>query len=473
MTKERKAKVDALVETATEAEAEPDRHRLEAAVLATGAKVGGTDEALWHGFGGLNWRRSDYDTVAPAVMKCILDKVAVHPDTVKARLTADVPDATLKDVLDPSKAVDVTVAREYIKTLSAQDTRRRALEAGREYLKKVESGNVDAAAGGLLKTVCDMVTSRGLVQEHKTEDRAAAGFMELLAARRADGRDWLGLDSGFKHLNEVLNGLTEGVFIAAGGPSTGKTTLVKQIADHVAEVEKVPVLFWSFEQSAEELRIKSLARRASVDSRVIRKGRTDRKIWENVMMAAGEYCKGPGGTLTIIEAGRYDTVEKIRAAALIAKHRAGGDKPVLIVIDYLQIMPTPEDVHLDGIKDKVDWNLSELRRLSRDLKSPVLVISSENRAGYGDNKKPTLTALKESGGIEYSADVVMCLWRDKKESEELTKQNHGRKTVRIEIHVLKNRNGELAKIMTDFTPAWATFTEGDKEDLSWSAALGE
>jgi len=157
----------------------------------------------------------------------------------------------------------------------------------------------------------------------------------------------------------------------------------------------------------------------------------------------------------------------------MAKHKAGGDKPVFLVLDYLQILPTPADVRVDGIKDKVDFNLSELRRLARDLKSPVLVISSENREAYKEGKtRPSLVALKESGGIEYSADAVLCLWRDPAESDRLS-ADFKRKTVRVEARVLKNRNGELASINLDFTPAWAVFTSaGQVEALSWSDALG-
>jgi replicative DNA helicase len=95
-----------------------------------------------------------------------------------------------------------------------------------------------------------------------------------------------------------------------------------------------------------------------------------------------------------------------------------------------------------------------------------------NREAYKENKPPTMAALKESGGIEYSADAVVCLWRDKGESERLTKE-FDRLTVRVEAHVLKNRNGELARVKMDFTPAWALFMEGDKERLDYTAALGE
>jgi len=471
------AKLDALVAGAVEAEADPDRHVMEEAILATVARHGLDAQTLWHGFADLAWSRPDFAAIASALWDGTVEGVAADPVVIRGKLKdgVKVEEAVLSGILDGSKVKDLSVAEAYIRIIGKQDRFHRAADAGREYLAKVEKakakgGDIDAAVAGLLKDAFSLAKDKKLVREYPNEAEDALDFLKVLDGRRADGRDFLGLDCGFNHLNEVLNGLTEGLFILAGAPSCGKTTLAKQIADQVAAVEKVPVLFWSFEQSKEELRIKSLARLASVNSRAIWKGRSDADTWAKVEAAAEEYRRGPCRCLTIIEAGREDTLDRIRSAAVMAKHKAG-DKPVLLVLDYLQIIPAGKDAPEDT-RARIDWHLSELRRLSRDLKSPVLVVSSENRAAYAGNARPTLAALKESGGIEYTADAVICLWRDKEETKRLT-NDFKRLTVRVEAHVLKNRNGELAKVKTDFTPAWSLFTEGDREDLGYDAALGE
>ena len=460
------------MDNAQEAEADPDRHRMEEAILATLATAAFDQDEVAHAARSVAWSRSDFGAIAAALIESVTegkvpDLVVIADKLRSAR--ARIKEAILADIMEGKKAKDVSVALDYIRIMHVQDKRHAAEAFGRDYLKAIKEGDTDAAFADLAGKVFDLATEKKLIRSYPVERDAAEDFLDILNARRADGGDLLGLDCGFGHLNEVLNGLPDGVIILAGAPSCGKTTLAKQIADHVAEVEKVPVLFYSFEQSAEELRIKSLARLSSVDSRRIWKGRAGDTEWVEVEKAAEDYRQGPGPYLTVIEAGRKDTVEAIRAAALMTQRKAGG-KRVLLVLDYLQIIPAGKDAP-DALREKIDWNLSELRRLSRDMKSPVLVISSMNREAYKENKPPTMAALKESGGIEYSADAVICLWRDKDESETLTR-DLSIKTDRIEAHVLKNRNGELSKVKLNFTKAWALFSDEGKESLDYDAALG-
>ena len=484
MTKKGKERLDGLTDTAMEAEVDPDRHQMEEAILATLAKVKpddpfADDYSLAYTSGTLTFSRSDLKAVGAALHENIcLQGVPADDVLLRDKLRAagaKVPDAVLKVILDGSKAVDAAVALQYIEKLDRLDKYHALDESGQEYLKAIETIkkkglSPEEAVPQVLNFLTAHAETTKIIRSYPAEAVAAEGFLDTLGARRADGRDFLGLDCGFRHLNEVLNGLPDGVIILAGAPSCGKTTLAKQIADTVAEVEEVPVLFYSFEQSAEELRIKSLARLASVDSRRIWKGRSAETEWSEVEKAAEDYRRGPGPYLTVIEAGRRDTVETIRAAALMAQRKAGG-KRVLLVLDYLQIIPAGKEAP-DALRERIDVNLSELRRLSRDMKSPVLVISSMNREAYKENKPPTMAALKESGGIEYSADAVICLWRDKKESEILTK-DLSMKTDRVEAYVLKNRNGELARVKLNFTKAWALFSDEGKDSLDYTAALGE
>ena len=81
-----------------------------------------------------------------------------------------------------------------------------------------------------------------------------------------------------------------------------------------------------------------------------------------------------------------------------------GQKPV-IFLDYLQILqPAADGKTRSSKKDEIDLAVTELKRLSRELDLTIIVISSLNRANY---MTPfAFESLKESGGIEYTADVV-------------------------------------------------------------------
>lgn len=477
-----KERLGALAADAMKADADYDRHHMEETVLATMASDSFKQNALAHAAQDVSWSPG-VKAIAAALIESVMEGIVPDKAVIADKLRssgAKIRDAILTDIFDGKKARDISVCLAYVEKLNALDKYRDAHIAGLDYLKAVAKtkeagGKVEIALVDLSQKVFDLIKEKKLIQVYPVEAEAAEGFLDTLNARCLDGRDWLGLDCGFRHLNEVLNGLMEGVIILTGAPSCGKTTLAKQIADHVAEIEKTPVLFYSFEQSTEELRIKSLARLSSVDSKQIRKGRSATAKWSEVEKAAEDYRQGPGSYLTIIEAGRKDTVETIRAVALMAKRKAG-DKRVLLILDYLQIIPVGDNVR-DEQLGRIDTNLSELRRLSRDLKSPVLVISSESQGAYKGNNRPSLAALKESGGIAYSADVVICLWRDKEQTNRMERdlqpnQTDNPKTVRVLAHVLKNRNGEMAKVKLNFIPAWALFMDEGKEGLDYEAALG-
>jgi len=59
------------------------------------------------------------------------------------------------------------------------------------------------------------------------------------------------------------------------------------------------------------------------------------------------------------------------------------------------------------------------------------------------------------------------------EKERIKHHSTNPKTIRVEAHVLKNRNGELATVKLDFTSAWSDFADMGKEGLDYDKALGE
>jgi len=322
----------------------------------------------------------------------------------------------------------------------------------------------EAVAGDALKIIANLEATRRLSGAGKTEGEELDAYFAALEARQAEDNNFLGLDTGFKYLNLVINGLTTGLIILAATPSTGKTTFAKQIADQVIEKHRdAACLFVSLEQSKEELRIKTLSRLSGVENRALQRGRlnTESVAWKKVVEAKEGFASF-AGRLQVLEGDRLTTVDRIRLAALQLRQKTQADR-IFIVVDYLQIIPTEGD--FGDTRQRVHATTSELRRIGRDLDAPVLAISSINRASY-DKKVGSLDVFKESGDIEFSADVAMVMVDDPEKGQtEEHYQGVMRKGKKVFLDVVKNRNGEKARINLLFFPAVSHFQEAGKEEL--------
>ena len=103
----------------------------------------------------------------------------------------------------------------------------------------------------------------------------------------------------------------------------------------------------------------------------------------------------------------------------------------------------------------------ELKRISRDFKTPVIGISSFNRDNY--NNAVSMQAFKESGAIEYSSDVLIGLQLKGAGDKDFDPTEAKKKNPReVELVILKNRNGQTgAKVPFEFYPMFNYFVEND------------
>ncbi len=340
-----------------------------------------------------------------------------------------------------------------------------------EVLKaRVDSGgDAGELAGALIELALQLTQRAGLQPPLAPEDELLG---DHLAALQAGGeRPFLGLDCGFNALNMLWNGLCPGLIVVAGQPSSGKTTFCRQIADEVARREGVPVVYVTLEQSREELRVKTLARLTAELAELGRAEPLDtltiiRGAWGSgagrdkrlaaLELAAEEYREF-AGNLYVVEGTAETTVQAIRQIVVwvLARHGrvptlAGGPQ-CLVVIDYLQKLPlSVEDGRRVGsMRERVDLQVLRLRQLARELNSPVLVVSSQARDFYND---ASMRVFKESGEIEYSADIAAVL------VEEAAEKGGGQRLARdVRLVTVKNRNGPRGWVGFEFQPQYARF----------------
>lgn len=303
--------------------------------------------------------------------------------------------------------------------------------------------------------------------------------------------------TGFKQLDDLLDGgLYEGLHIVGAISSLGKSALVMQIADQLAQQGR-DVLYFTLEMSRSRLMCRSISRHTAqyaIDSGLgIQNAKSARGISD------GKRYVGYTDPFGVVHRG-YDDKEQLvikeafeaysRYANHMFIHEGHGDLGVkdveeavkrhisvmgvvpVVVIDYLQILAANDPRATD--KQNTDYTVNELARLVRDYRVPVIAVSSFNRGSY--NEKVSMTAFKESGLIEYGADVLIGLQfegaGEKGFDVDKAKNPPNNEPRRIELKILKNRDARTGTSMTfDYYPVFNLFKSSEGV-LGWETAIG-
>lgn len=358
------------------------------------------------------------------------------------------------------------------------------------------------------------------------------------------------IPTNFTLLDEILDGgLYKGLYILGAVSSLGKSTLALQMADQIAAGVKLPdspdykvkphdVIYYTLEMGEDELTAKTLSRishqlvgdldddnddnKDNPDDNKdnpygLKKGLSTReflskwnsltpeqkKLFDGAIDVYDRYCEhifikeGADPYDQFFNQGNSDPIDanrisaaKIRRDLKLHTEIYPNSRPVVFV-DYLQIMAPYSDRYSD--KQNVDYNVSELRRIARDYNVPIIAISSVNRAHY--TEKLSLDMLKESGGIEYTADVVLGLQftaiernirmtiskKDKKGKVKDIELDNGKKAEiekakklrPVTLGVLKNRLYDLHNVDYIFIKASNFFKETGEPDggMGWPDSL--
>lgn len=298
------------------------------------------------------------------------------------------------------------------------------------------------------------------------------------------------LSTGIWALDSVMGGgFLEGLYIFGAVTGFGKTTLALQAANHIASQGR-DVLIVSMEMSRKELWAKSvsrftyeLAKRKYAERNELERPRLCKELAQTAGQILCRYPTLSGDAKATVD----QAMEMYNAYAhhLMVKEGIGdvtadnvrglvqelqrerGVAPVVLV-DYLQIL-APSDVRSSD-KQAIDKGVLALKRIARDFHTPVIGISSFNRANY--DEPLNLKAFKESGAIEYASDMLLGMqyqgmdyadedfnaakggeagvdavgrnYRRRVRGLRKTEEDAARKgeqPVHIQVKVLKNRNG--------------------------------
>lgn len=276
----------------------------------------------------------------------------------------------------------------------------------------------------------------GISQEHLKQNfiplkDALAESFDRLDELHKKGSGMRGVPTGFGDIDKKLSGLQDStLIILAARPSMGKSTLCMNIAQHMGVKENIPVGVFSLEMSKEQLVDLMLASQSDVDAWKITTGNLKEDDFEKLSEAMGELAEAP---IYIDDTPGISIMEmRTKARRLQMEH---GLK--LLIVDYLQLI---HGRNLENRVQEVSEISQALKNLARELKIPVLACSQLSRAVESRQAKiPQLSDLRESGGIEQDADVVMFLYREDAEDFE-----------NVKLSIAKHRSGPLGEVDLKF-----------------------
>ncbi|MBV60251.1 replicative DNA helicase [Abyssibacter profundi] len=290
--------------------------------------------------------------------------------------------------------------------------------------------------------------------------RAGAEFLGDVVERieKLVGGQLAGTSTGLVDLDKKTTGLHPGdLVIVAGRPSMGKTSFSMNIAEAIATDPQTPkaVLVFSLEMPGDQLMMRMISSFGRVNQERLRSGNLTDEDWDKIHSAMTLLERAP---IYIDDDGQLSPTE-LRSRARRLKREVNnirseqfpeGLELGLILVDYLQLMQVP------GFKENRTNEIAMISRgmksLAKELEVPVIALSQLNRSVENrDDKRPRMADLRESGGIEQDADVIMFIYRDEVYNPETDRRGIA------EIIIAKQRNGPIGKVDATFTGQYTRF----------------
>ena len=247
-------------------------------------------------------------------------------------------------------------------------------------------------------------------------------FADQISARADDHNE--GIPTGFATLDAKTGGLQPSDLILLGGrPGLGKTSFALNIVWNAAAVARQTCAVFSLEMSEMQVVQRLISMTSEIDGNRMRRGRLSDAEFRSISEASDALQRAP---IYVEESSQLSVTDILaKSRRLQAEHGLG-----LVVIDYLQLIEGAGDD--EGRVQEVARISRSLKAIARELQVPVLALSQLSRQIETRGTEPMLSDLRESGGLEADADLVMFLWqKDRKDRDENV----------VRLKLAKHRNG--------------------------------
>ena len=391
----------------------------------------------------------------------------------------------------------------YVNIVRDQAVLRRLIQSCRDIDNKYLNDEITDVNDFILDSenaIKDATEKRRISNFQKAQDVAERVKMTIDTPKEVKTDGVSGLTTGFDRLNNITQGFQAGdMIIVAARPSVGKTALALNFAYRAANRANKPVAIFSLEMPAEALVRRLIGIESSVS---LTKITTSNLVGVDRAKVANAIYKI--GNLPIY----IDDSPNVKLMDIITKSRklqANEPELGLIIVDYLGLVTTGNTSKgSDSRQEEVRKTSLALKALARELKVPIIVVSQLSRdvEKRGENKRPILSDLRDSGSIEQDADVVMLLYREdyyknsrnpnnagakkvrdlsgserfemvKEQKEKITGEPMGGDVSYVEVNVAKNRNGQTGNAYLFFYKSFGRFDEPSEEWIKQMKEINE
>jgi replicative DNA helicase len=353
------------------------------------------------------------------------------------------------------------VIEEYIRIVKEKSLARKVMTICSMAIARAadQSDSILEVLGGAETSLME-ATEKSLTNGFQSLDQIVANSFGSIDNLYKESREVTGLATDFTELDRMTSGLQRGeLIIIAARPSMGKTAFAINIAQNAAVNHHATVAVFSLEMSKESLLRRMLASQAWVDQRKLQTGFLGREDHEKLQNALGQLVESK----VFIDDSAGISLAEMRAKARRLKQNAG--RLDLIVVDYLQLMTatlmSSGGKHYENRTQEVSAVSRGLKALAKELHVPVVALSQLSRASErrGDDKRPMLSDLRESGSIEQDADVVAFIHRESyyNRDEEMSESDKAKS----EIILAKQRNGPTGTVQLNFISRFTRFDNPD------------
>jgi len=376
--------------------------------------------------------------------------IDVDPVTVAAKLDSKgVLSDDGRDRLHALAELPITASsqRHYCGIVADAARRERIRRAGLELAARVAEAEDADAAADLAERLMLAAGSHTAGAHTATIGALLTGVIDEVRQRAAGEQPHSHINVGVGIIDSVGGLERSGLHLLAARPSKGKTALALQIAAHVAE-HVGPVLLASLEMTAAALAERLVYMRCAVGRGTLRSGSLSQRQWDRLLEFA---TAAEQMDLTVDDPPRM-TEASIRSRA----RRMHARRPLaLIVVDYLQLMHLSRRERGMSREREVAEISSSLKALARELDCAVLALSQMNRESEkrGEDSRPRLSDLRESGSLEQDADTVTFL------HPKAADIKAHKEAVETAVIVAKNRSGPTAEGVMAFHRVQTVFRE--------------